>query len=244
MDITYALFKVSMIRDYYVELVGERIAGNIAWSPDTGMALRKWRRKFNASQLEVAKLMGVKPSVITDYEKGRRTPGVKFLRKYVKALVDVDRERGYGIVKELAKSFGINVDYILDLGDFYHEVSYDELVKALGGILVNSFIPEEPIYGYVIVDSIKSITLLSGNEYYQLLSFSVNRALIFTKVTTGRSPMVALKVAPMKPKVVGLHRPVKVDPLSIYLSEVERVPIIVSTLNSEKELVERLRELK
>ena len=69
------------------------------------------------------------------------------------------------------------------------------------------------------------------------------RALIFTRVSTGRSPMIAVKVAPIKPAVVVIHGTKRVDPLAIRLAESERIPFILSTLKSVDELMRRLEAL-
>ncbi|MEM0366251.1 MAG: helix-turn-helix domain-containing protein, partial [Acidilobaceae archaeon] len=67
--------------DYIVTLIGKRIAGDIVYSEHTGDSLRKWREYFEVSQSELAKAMGVSASVISDYEKGRRAPGVRFIQR-------------------------------------------------------------------------------------------------------------------------------------------------------------------
>lgn len=233
-----------MIKAYVLQIVGERIAGSIVWNENPSESMKKWRDFFRVSQQDLAKVMGISSSVIVDYERGRRAPGVKFLRKYVQALLDVDRSRGFPVTKELVKSLGLNLDYILDMGDFYEGLPVDVFITAVGGVPASSILPSEKISGYVIVDSIRSITMLSGSEFYQLLSFAVGRAMIFTHVSSGRSPMIALKVAPIKPKIVVLHSPIRIDPLALMLAESENLPVLVSTLKSEKDLLERLKLVK
>ncbi|MCS6788242.1 MAG: transcriptional regulator, partial [Aigarchaeota archaeon] len=61
-----------------------------------------------------------------------------------------------------------------------------------------------------------------------------------------RSPMVAIRVFPLKPKAVVLHGPVNadsVDPLAVKLSQLERIPLIVSRLPTVEDLLEGLRSL-
>jgi putative transcriptional regulator len=74
------------VEDYAVHIIARRIAGDIVLSSEPGTALRKWREYFGASQQQVAKIMGVSSSVVSDYEKNRRIPGAKFIRRYVNAL--------------------------------------------------------------------------------------------------------------------------------------------------------------
>jgi len=228
---------------YLIEDIGKRIAGDIVWSKDLAGAFRKWRETFGVSQGELSREMGIKPSVIADYERGRRQAGSEFIRRYVSALISIDAKRGYRVIKELAKMFGINYPFILDMRDFKSPLSIDRIIKAVDGILVNSFVSDKKVYGYIVTDSIKAILSLSGMEFYQMLSLMVNRAVVFTKVTTGRSPMIALKVAPVKPPVVIFHRPVRLDPLALMISELEGINVIVSTKLHEEDLLKGLKSL-
>ncbi|MEM0016502.1 MAG: helix-turn-helix domain-containing protein [Saccharolobus sp.] len=228
---------------YMIEMIGKRISGDIVWSKDPAGTLRKWREMFEVSQGELAREMGVKQSVIADYERGRRVAGSEFLRKYVSALISIDARRGYKVVKELAKMFGLNYPFIIDMRDFTSPVTIDKIIMAVDGVLVNSFVKNEKIYGYIVTDSIKAILSLSGMDFYQALSLMVNRAVVFTKVTSGRSPMIALKVAPIRPPVVVFHRPIKLDPLAFMISEIEGINVIVSTKLHEEDLIKGLRSL-
>ncbi|WP_422398065.1 helix-turn-helix domain-containing protein [Sulfolobus tengchongensis] len=232
-----------LLDSYVIETVAKRIAGDIVWSKELAGALRKWREMFNVSQGELSREMGIKQSVIADYERGRRQAGSEFIKRYVSALLSIDMRRGYKVVKELAKMFGINFPFIVDMRDFGLPIGVDELVKAVDGVIVNSFVTERKIYGYIVTDSIKAILSLSGLEFYQVLSMMVNRVVVFTRVSSGRSPMIALKVAPIRPPIVVFHRPVKLDPLALMLSEVEGINIIVSTKPSEEDLIKGLRSL-
>lgn len=52
--------------------------------------LKYCRKKFGIKQAELAKHMSLTPSVLSDYEKGRRpSPGVKFIKRYLLALYDL-----------------------------------------------------------------------------------------------------------------------------------------------------------
>jgi transcriptional regulator with XRE-family HTH domain len=69
-----------------------KIAGSVVASPDPGQALKAWREKLGIRQVALAKEMKISPSVLSDYESGRRpSPGVQFVRKYVDALVVLDQ---------------------------------------------------------------------------------------------------------------------------------------------------------
>ena len=73
------------------EQLTRRIAGEIVVSNKPGDTLRKWREIFHLSQKEFATLLEVKPSVVCDFEKGRRaSPGIGTVRKFVETMVDYD----------------------------------------------------------------------------------------------------------------------------------------------------------
>ena len=80
----------------------------------------------------------------------------------------------------------------------------------------------------------------------EIYGSSEDRALIFTKVHLGRSPMIAIKVTHPKPKMVVLHglKPKSVDKLAIKIAKLERIPLIVSKIQSEEDLVTSLGELR
>jgi len=70
-------------------------------------------------------------------------------------------------------------------------------------------------------------------SYFQNLYGNVNeRVFIFMGVSTGRSPMVVLRVSPSKPSAVVLHNieKAKLDKLAVKISEKERVPIIITKM--------------
>ncbi|MEM0173030.1 MAG: helix-turn-helix domain-containing protein [Sulfolobaceae archaeon] len=226
---------------YVIEIVAKKIIGDIVWSEKPGVEMKKWREIFKVSQNEVAKVMGISSSVIADYERGKRTPGSLFVKKFVNALIDIDSRRDYAIVKELAKAYTLNLPYIEDMSDFERPVNAYEIVKAVDGIIPTSnFDPNLKVYGYILVDSIKTITTLSGLEFYQFLSFSLGRAVILTEVNTGRSPMIALKIAPLKPSLVVLHKPLRMDPLALYLAEREQINLVIA-FKGEKEIINSLK---
>ncbi|MEM0453272.1 MAG: helix-turn-helix domain-containing protein [Sulfolobales archaeon] len=234
-----------MVNEYLKELIAKRIAGDIVLSNNYGSSLRKWREIFKSSQLDIARIMGISASVISDYEKNRRTPGAKFIRKYVDALLTIDGERGWTIIKELAKN--LNLLYstaILDVKELNSPIKLDVLLNVVEGLIVNSYVSSlDEIYGYTVIDSLEAIEGLSGNEFWQIMGMNTRRALIFTKVSTGRSPMIAVRVAPAKPAVIVLHGPKRVDPLAIKLADREGVPLILSMTEDVDILINNLRSV-
>ncbi|HVP16404.1 MAG TPA: hypothetical protein VMT42_03460, partial [candidate division Zixibacteria bacterium] len=76
-------------------VLARRIAGEIILSSKPGATMRKWRELFAVSQMRLSDKMTVSSSVISDYESGRRpSPGTKFVRRFVWALLKIDEEKG------------------------------------------------------------------------------------------------------------------------------------------------------
>ena len=220
----------------------EKIAGEIVISDDPGSTMRKWREEFKITQQELGKYMGISPSVISDYELGRRkSPGLKMIRKFVLALIAIDIGRGGEIVKKFKKNYGS--DAIIDIREFWKMVTREELTKIIEGNNLNPKADmKKPVYGYTMIDSIKAIIEFNSNDYIKIYGWSNERALIFTGVKYGRSPMVAIRAHPLKPGMVVFARPENVDSLSIKLAELEGLPLIITKLE-DSDIIKRLRDL-
>lgn len=94
-----------MATEYVIESIAKRIAGDIVWSENPGLAMRKWRETFGISQSELARILGMSQSVIADYERNRRQPGSYVVKKFVEGLIEADSKRGYKVINELGKLF-------------------------------------------------------------------------------------------------------------------------------------------
>lgn len=234
----------SSITDYMITIIAKRIAGDIAYSSNPSLALKKWREYFKVSQVELAKTMGVSASVISDYEKGRRSPGAKFIRRFVEALIGIDATRGWNRVRSIARSIGIPPGVVIDMRDFIRPLSVEEVAGLVKGVILAPEFPiERKVYGYTVIDSIKAILSLSGVRFYTLLGTTTERAVVFTGVRLGRSPMVAVRVSPVKPSMVVIHGPREnVDPLAIELAKTEGIPFILSLAKDLDELIRSLRK--
>jgi predicted transcriptional regulator len=56
--------------------------------------------------------------------------------------------------------------------------------------------------------------------------------------------MIAVKISPFKPRVIILHGLVsEVDPLAVKLAQHEGIPLAVSRMDKEDELVNSLKDL-
>lgn len=71
------------------------IAGSVVLSDNPPLQLKHWRKKFGVKQADLAKRMAITPSVLSDYEKGRRpSPGANFIRRYLQSLYDLAQLNG------------------------------------------------------------------------------------------------------------------------------------------------------
>jgi len=225
-----------------------RIAGEIILSESPGSAMRKWRSLFELTQAEVARLMRISPSVLSDYENDRRkSPGTGFVRRFVQALIEADELRGGQQVRKYAVFYKSLSAAVMDLDEFESPRTVKEVVSAVRGeVLAGEGLLDIPIYGYTVIDSIKAIKLLDAYDFLHLFGRNPMRALIFTSVTRGRSPMVAARLYPIKPKLIIIHGPRReqVDRLAIELAELERICFALSTLPTVEELINGLRSIR
>jgi len=216
------------------------MAGEIVISEKPGDTLKKWRNIFKLSQKNLASLLDVKPSVVCDFEKGRRaSPGIGTVRKFVEAMVEYDRAQGGKIVNSMFATEGNNAIY--DIREFNTGTPINKLIKQIDGEILsgNEEILERPIYGYTIVDSLKAITTF--NVFGDLYGWSNERALFFSGVQYGRSPMIAIRAHPVKPRVVIYIKPKTIDKLAIKLAKMERI-VLISTNMEENEIVNVLKK--
>jgi len=73
---------------------------------------------------------------------------------------------------------------------------------------------------------------------------TTERVLIFTKVGLGRSPLIAIRVSQLKPRMVILHGPTTVDRLALDLASREKMVLVLSELTPEHELLEIFQKIK
>jgi putative transcriptional regulator len=219
-----------------------KIAGSVVANAEPGQALKAWREKLGIRQVSLAKEMKISPSVLSDYESGRRpSPGVQFVRKYVEALVVLDDSKGR-VVSKLVSSEKDQA--ILAIGEFHSPVSASQIIKAVDGKVVTGDEGSVRLYGYTVVDSIKTIYALSGYDFYRIFGATTERVLIFTKVGMGRSPLVAIRVSQLKPRMVVIHGPAEMDPLGMELAKREGILLALSGAVNEESIIASLERLR
>jgi len=218
----------------------EKIAGEIALSDEPGRTLRKWREDIGVTVKELSRQMGVTPSVVSDYESGRRkSPGVHTVKRLVEALLEVDGRSGGRFASRWTTRA---TDAIPAMAEFDQGVPAKDFLAAIHGKVLTKRLPTgREIRGFTVIDSIKAITEL-GEDYLRIFGYTTERALIFTGVKYGRSPMIVIRTHPLKPAMVVYARPGKVDELAVTLAELDNVILARTELETDS-LIERLERL-
>jgi len=225
--------------------LAEKMAGEITLSDSPGLALKKWRVSFEIAPGVLSERLGVSPSVISDYESGRRkSPGTAVVGKIVDTLLAIDEENGGGKIEKFSSMLfaGPDNDVILDIHEYPTPVPLQKFSDALGCTLLCGS-TDQLIFGYTVVDSLNAILELSSNEFNRIYGWSTERALIFTNVSTGKSPMVAIRVTPFKPRCVVLQGIAKEDvhPIVEKMAGRDRVTVMCTGMEIDK-IVQVLRE--
>lgn len=221
------------------------MAGDITLSEKPGESLKKWRSNFEISQTDIANYLKVSPSVISDYESGRRkSPGTLIVKKIVECLLEIDMDRGSKKIHayESILTLESGTKSIYSTYEYTIPIQLAKLVNIIEGNIVYRGV-ERPLYGFSVIDSQKAILELSSHEFQKLYGWSTDRAMIFTKVSTGKSPMVAIRVTNLKPGAVVLHglRKEEVEPVAIKMAEVDRIPLVATTMDLDH-IVQLLRK--
>ena len=208
------------------------IAGEISLSDDPGATMKKWREIFGITQVELSRHLKITVSTISDYEGSRRkSPGTTVIKRFVNSLFDIDTVKGGQITQKLTSGQKPAEDYF-EVHEFARGITLTDFVELIKGKVITNaeMLDQKKIYGYTLIDSIKVILEMPFN-YFQKLYGNVNeRVFIFTGVSTGRSPLVVIRVSQNKPSAIVLHGldADKLDKLAIKISEKERIPLILT----------------
>ncbi len=222
-----------------------RIAGEIVLSSEPGKTMRKWRELAGISQVELADALNISPSVVSDYERERRIPGSEMVKRVVNALLQADAKGG----SQMMKAYGrgnttaiAGLEGVLDIKEFATPVKGAEIMKiAKGKALTNPDLLGKELYGYTVLDSPKAILGLSAEQFYRIYGMTSERALVFTRVSNGRSPFIAIRISSIKPGMVVLQGLKKVDVLGLEIARRERLPVVLSGMADADELASELR---
>jgi putative transcriptional regulator len=216
----------------------ERIAGEIALSESPGSTMKKWRELFGISQIELAKYLKISTSTISDYEGNRRaSPGVGIIKRLVNALVTIDQQKGGEVIRNLEKFNKEDTKApFYFIHDFSAPISGTDFARLIDAKIVANpgYLDSMKLFGYTLIDSLRVILEISPNEYPKLFGTTNERAFVFDQVSTGRSPMVVIRVAPIKPRLVVIQNLDQVDKLAIKIAQIEKIPLLTTKLGSDE----------
>ena len=225
--------------------LAEKMAGEITLSDSPGHALKKWRMNFEIAPGVLSERLGVSPSVISDYESGRRkSPGTAVVGKIVDTLLTTDEETGGKHIEKYSTMLfsAVDDDVIYDLHEYGTPVPLKDFSEAIECTLLGGSI-DQNIFGYTVVNSLNAIMQLSSDEFNRIYGWSTERALVFTNVSTGKSPMVAIRVTPFKPRCVVLQgiEATDVHPFVEKMAERDRITVMCTSMDVDK-IVSTLRD--
>jgi len=211
--------------------------------------MRIWRERFRLPQITLAEHLGVSPSVISDYESGRRkSPGTSTIRRFVMALLTLDEQNGGQVVAAFVRLMDVSLvdlNIVLAMSDFSSPISAREFCRRLKcTVKSGEKLLDRELFGYTLVDVERAVKELNSDAFLKLFGATTERCLLFTNVNTGRAPMIAIKSQEFKPSLVILHGVTEVDRLALELSEQMRIPLAVSKVGTVDTLTRELRGLE
>ncbi len=217
----------------------ERIAGEITFSESPGSTMKKWRELFGISQVELSKHLKISTSTISDYEGNRRlSPGAGIIKRFVLSLFEIDSTKGGEVTRNLEK---MNLpkaaeDPFYSIHDFSAPINGIDFARLIDAkIAANpNYLDNIRIFGYTLLDSLRVILEISPSEYSKLFGTTNERAFIFDQVSTGRSPMVVVRVAPIKPRIIVVRNIDNIDKLAIKIAQIEKIPLLTTKISVEE----------
>jgi putative transcriptional regulator len=224
--------------------LAEKMAGEITLSDSPGKALKKWRMAFEIPAAVLADEMGMSPSVISDYESGRRkSPGTAVVGRIVDTILAIDQANGGRFIGKFAGILEnrFDADIIYDIHEYASPVPLGSFARAIAATIIQGPTDRE-IYGYTVIHSLNAILQLSSSEFGRLYGWSTERALVFTQVSNGKSPMVAIRVTAFKPRCVVFQgiTAEEIHPLVPRLAELDRITLMATPMDV-KGIVKALR---
>jgi putative transcriptional regulator len=133
------------------------------------------------------------------------------------------------------------------MAEYARPRTMDEVARALKGVwLAGTAMMDQPVYGYTVVDSIKAVTSLESFDFLRILGGNTMRVVVFTNVSRGRSPIIAAKIFPIRPRMIAVHGPrsaEEVDRLAVELAERSGMPYVLSLHKTVDEILDALSSL-
>ncbi len=224
-------------------LLAKRIAGEIVLSDEPGVLMKRWRETFSTSQTRLARKIGISLSVVSDYESGRRNnPGVKFIKKYIEALLEINEKSSADLFKKLAEPSTFSEHGIIQIEEFAAPISIKHFSRAISGRILACGNSSRSVNGYTLLDSQIIIAELPGWKYLEMFGETSERALIFTNIELQLAPMMSLRFSPVKPCALVYHGVSPTD-MDVKIAENENVALIYSRAIDLEYLSRSLRKL-
>jgi len=156
----------------------------------------------------------------------------------------MDEENGGKHIQKYSTMLFSNVedDVIYDIHEYAAAIPLKDFSEAIGCTLLCGSI-DQVLFGYTVVNSLNAIMQLSSDEFNRIYGWSTERALVFTNVSTGKSPMVAIRVTPFKPRCVVLQgiETSDVHPIVEKMAERDHITVMCTSMDVDK-IVSTLRE--
>jgi putative transcriptional regulator len=104
---------------------------------------------------------------------------------------------------------------------------------------------EREINGYVVFDSKKALLNITQTDIPWIHSITLNKAVIFTESSSGKTIMSAIKIGGFKPGCVILHGSIRMpDDLALRIANAEEIPLAVSRIASIDKFLEKLKNIQ
>ena len=139
---------------------------------------------------------------------------------------------------------GKRKDKFYKIHDFASPINAADFSRIIEGKVVANpgYMDSINLFGYTRLDSLRVILEMQPAEYPKLFGSTTERVFVFEHVSTGRSPLVVIRVAPIKPRVVVIHGVSTIDKLAVKIAQVEKIPLLITKLDVDK-LYERLDKI-
>jgi putative transcriptional regulator len=164
------------------------------------------------------------------------------------ALLALDEKHGGQVISAFVRLMDVSLvdlNIVLAMSDFTESMTAKEFCDRLKcDIEAGKEHLDKEIFGYTLVDVERAVKELDSEAFLKLFGATTERCLIFTRVNTGRAPMIAIKSQEFKPTLVVLHGVEKVDQLALDLSEQMSIPLAVSKISSIDSLTRELHSIE
>ena len=128
--------------------------------------MRKWREMFHIPQIMLAESLKVSPSVISDYESGRRqSPGTKTIKRFVETIIILDERNGGQVVNAFKRLMGVEIPttLILDICEFNNAITAKTFIESIKAQAVAcADLLDRELLGYIAVNNTQALQALSS----------------------------------------------------------------------------------